>query len=82
MAASSASTRETIIAARLDAGAVSVNDAALTALVHEGEKNSFGLSGLGGSRMGAASIGRFLRRRAYLINWSGAADPWWHPRKG
>ncbi|MGW4412301.1 aldehyde dehydrogenase family protein [Nonomuraea sp. NPDC004702] len=70
------------VAARLNAGAVSVNDAALTALVHEGEKNSFGLSGLGGSRMGAASIGRFLRRRAYLINRSGAADPWWHPREG
>ncbi|MBF8190434.1 aldehyde dehydrogenase family protein [Nonomuraea sp. K274] len=67
------------VAARLQAGAVSVNDAALTALVHEGEKHSFRLSGLGGSRMGAASIGRFVRRRAFLVNRSGAADPWWHP---
>ncbi|AQZ66080.1 Aldehyde dehydrogenase [[Actinomadura] parvosata subsp. kistnae] len=69
------------VAARLQAGAVSVNDAGLTALVHEGEKNAFRLSGLGGSRMGAASMGRFLRRRAFLINRSGAADPWWHSTK-
>ncbi|MGN9838683.1 aldehyde dehydrogenase family protein [Nonomuraea sp. H19] len=69
------------VAARLRAGAVSVGDASLTALVHEGEKHSFGLSGLGGSRMGAASITRFLRRRAFLVNRSGAADPWWHATK-
>jgi acyl-CoA reductase-like NAD-dependent aldehyde dehydrogenase len=56
------------VASRLRAGAVSVNDAALTAFVHEGEKDSFNLSGLGGSRMGPASIGRFVRRRAHLVN--------------
>ncbi|MFB4293986.1 aldehyde dehydrogenase family protein [Nonomuraea sp. ATR24] len=71
--------RALAVAARIRAGAISVNDAALTALVHEGEKHSFRLSGLGGSRMGAASIGRFLRRRAFLVNRSHAADPWWHP---
>ncbi|WP_327589987.1 aldehyde dehydrogenase family protein [Nonomuraea sp. NBC_00507] len=70
------------VAARLHAGAVSVNDASLTALVHEGEKHSFRLSGLGGSRMGPASISRFLRRRAFLVNRSDAADPWWHATKG
>ncbi|MDP4501585.1 aldehyde dehydrogenase family protein [Nonomuraea turcica] len=69
------------VAARLHAGAVSVNDASLTALVHEGEKHSFRLSGLGGSRMGPASISRFLRRRAFLVNRSDAADPWWHATK-
>ncbi|MEW1843898.1 aldehyde dehydrogenase family protein [Nonomuraea angiospora] len=69
------------VAARLRAGAISVNDASLTALVHEGEKHSFRLSGLGGSRMGAASIRRFVRRRAFLVNRSDAADPWWHPTK-
>ncbi|NUP66779.1 MAG: aldehyde dehydrogenase family protein [Nonomuraea sp.] len=73
--------RALAVAARLRAGAVSVGDAALTALVHEGEKHSFGLSGLGGSRMGPASISRFLRRRAFLINRSEAADPWWHPKE-
>ncbi|WP_049564992.1 aldehyde dehydrogenase family protein [Nonomuraea sp. SBT364] len=71
--------RALAVAAQLRAGAISVNDAALTALVHEGEKHSFRLSGLGGSRMGTASIGRFLRRRAFLVNRSHAADPWWHP---
>jgi acyl-CoA reductase-like NAD-dependent aldehyde dehydrogenase len=69
------------VAARLRAGAISVNDASLTALVHEGEKHSFRLSGLGGSRMGAASIRRFVRRRAFLVNRSDAADPWWHTTK-
>ncbi|MEV4888847.1 aldehyde dehydrogenase family protein [Nonomuraea sp. NPDC055795] len=66
------------LARRLEVGAVSVNDASLTALVHEGEKNSFKLSGLGGSRMGKVSINRFVRRRAHLVNRSAAADPWWH----
>ena len=73
--------RAMAVAARLRAGAISVNDASLTALAHEGEKHSFGLSGLGGSRMGDASIARFLRRRAFLVNRSEAADPWWHTTK-
>ncbi|WP_433413057.1 aldehyde dehydrogenase family protein [Microtetraspora malaysiensis] len=63
---------------RLRVGAVSVNDSALTAFVHEGEKNSFNASGLGGSRMGPASLSRFLRRRSYLVNESTRPDPWWH----
>ncbi|MEM7669831.1 MAG: aldehyde dehydrogenase family protein, partial [Pseudomonadota bacterium] len=42
------------VARRIDAGAVSLNDAALTALFHEAEKESFGLSGMGPSRMGAS----------------------------
>jgi acyl-CoA reductase-like NAD-dependent aldehyde dehydrogenase len=63
---------------RLDVGAVSVNDAALTALVHEGEKNSFRHSGLGGSRMGDASLRRFVRKQTLIVNHSTARDPWWH----
>ncbi|MEV4244265.1 aldehyde dehydrogenase family protein [Streptosporangium canum] len=66
------------VAAQLRAGAVSVNDAALTAFVHDGTKNSFGFSGLGGSRMGAASLFRFVRHQAQLINRSSAPDSWWH----
>ncbi|GGT17006.1 aldehyde dehydrogenase family protein [Nonomuraea spiralis] len=66
------------VAARLQAGAVSVNDAALTAFVHEGTKNSFKLSGLGGSRMGPASLFRFVRHQAHLVNRSPAHAPWWH----
>lgn len=65
------------VARRLHAGAVSINDAGLTAFVHEGEKQSFGLSGLGASRMGAASIRRFLRRQAFLVNRGPVDDPWW-----
>lgn len=54
------------VARRIDAGAVSLNDGALTALVHEAEKNSFKCSGLGPSRMGASGFMRFLRRKALL----------------
>ncbi|GAA0708488.1 aldehyde dehydrogenase family protein [Dactylosporangium roseum] len=66
------------VARRLDVGAVSINDAALTALIHEGEKNSFRGSGLGGSRMGAASIRRFVRKQTLITNHSPTRDPWWH----
>lgn len=65
------------VAGRLQAGAVSVNDCALTAAVHDGEKHSFKSSGLGGSRMGDASIWRFVRTRALLENPEGGDDPWW-----
>jgi acyl-CoA reductase-like NAD-dependent aldehyde dehydrogenase len=67
------------VARRLDAGGISINDAALTALVHDGEKQSFKLSGLGGSRMGPAALRRFGRRQAYLVSRATAPDPWWYP---
>ena len=54
------------IARLLNVGAVSINAAGLTAFVHDGEKNSFGQSGLGGSRMGAASIRRFYRKKLLI----------------
>jgi acyl-CoA reductase-like NAD-dependent aldehyde dehydrogenase len=56
------------VARRLNAGAVSLNDAALTSLFYEAEKHAFGLSGLGGSRMGPAGFQRFLRRKALIAN--------------
>lgn len=65
------------VAARLDAGAVSINDAALTAMVYDAEKNSFKLSGLGGSRMGPSGLARFLRKKALLINQAATPSPWW-----
>jgi len=64
------------IAAQLEAGAISINDASLTALVHEIEKQSFKYSGLGGSRMGKDSIMRFVRKKAFIRN-TGVAAPWW-----
>jgi succinate-semialdehyde dehydrogenase / glutarate-semialdehyde dehydrogenase len=51
---------------RLNAGAVSLNDAALTAIFGEAEKDSFGVSGLGRSRMGPGGVGRFLRTQALI----------------
>lgn len=55
------------VAEQLRAGAVSINDGALTSMVWDAEKSSFGLSGLGPSRMGASGLSRFLRRQALLI---------------
>lgn len=65
------------VAQQIDAGAISINDASLTALIYEGEKNSFKYSGLGGSRMGAAGLMRFLRHKALLVKTNSVADPWW-----
>lgn len=62
---------------RIQAGAISINDAALTALIHEGEKNAFNYSGMGGSRMGSAALKRFMRKKAYLIKTNPVVDPWW-----
>jgi len=54
------------VAARLEAGAVSINDGALTSMVWEAEKSSFRASGLGPSRMGDSGLLRFFRRQALL----------------
>lgn len=55
------------IGRRLDAGAISLNDGALTGMMYEAEKHSFKFSGMGGSRMGPASLLRFLRKKALLF---------------
>lgn len=55
------------VAERLEVGAISINDASLTGIVNDVEKNSFRFSGMGGSRMGPAGLIRFLRKRALLI---------------
>lgn len=60
------------IGRRIDAGGISLNDGSLTANCHEMEKQSFKLSGMGGSRMGPAGYLRFFRRKV-LIRQSGAA---------
>lgn len=62
------------VAAQLKAGAVSVNDGSLTSMVWEAEKSSFGLSGLGPSRMGDSGLLRFFRKQA-LIRQRGSALP-------
>ncbi len=68
------------VARQLNAGAISINDAGLTALIYEGEKNSFKYSGLGGSRMGAAALMRFMRKKAFLVKTNSVPDPWWFDR--
>ena len=68
------------VARQINAGAISINDAGLTALIYEGEKNSFKYSGLGGSRMGAAALMRFMRKKAFLVKTNSAPDPWWFDR--
>jgi succinate-semialdehyde dehydrogenase / glutarate-semialdehyde dehydrogenase len=65
------------IGQRMEAGAISINDSALTAIVHDGEKNSFKASGMGGTRMGPSAIKRFMRQKAYLVKKLGVASPWW-----
>lgn len=61
------------VARRLNCGAVTINDSCLTgATFQDLSKNSHGLSGMGGSRMGESALTRFLRRQV-LINQTGAA---------
>lgn len=62
------------ISAKLNVGAVSINDGALTSMVWDAEKSSFGQSGLGPSRMGDSGLLRFFRKQA-LIRQSGQALP-------
>lgn len=54
------------VAERLDAGAISINDGSLTAMVSDGENESLKASGLGPSRMGDRGLTRFFRVKAML----------------
>ena len=65
------------IARQIDAGAISINDAGLTSMMHEAEKSAFKFSGLGGSRMGASALTRFMRKKAFLIKTDNNLNPWW-----
>ncbi len=53
---------------RIEAGAISLNDASLTAMFSEAAKNSFKSSGIGPSRMGSDGLVRFFRRKALIAN--------------
>ncbi|MBT8443269.1 MAG: aldehyde dehydrogenase family protein [Gammaproteobacteria bacterium] len=61
------------VARYVNAGAVSINDAHLTAFVHDLPHQSFGLSGLGPSRFGIEGLTRYARKKALLENDSGQA---------
>lgn len=57
-----------VIARRIDAGAISLQDTALTiGIMRDVEKVAFKGSGLGGSRMGPAGLLRFLRKKALIL---------------
>jgi len=62
------------IGARLDAGAISLQDGALTSMVGDATNVSRGQSGLGPSRMGDSGMLRFLREQT-LIRQTGEALP-------
>jgi acyl-CoA reductase-like NAD-dependent aldehyde dehydrogenase len=62
------------VGARLEAGAISINDGAMTSMVWDAENSSFKYSGLGPSRMGDSGLTRFLRTQA-LIRQTGAPLP-------
>lgn len=65
------------VASQIRAGAVSANDAGLTSFIHEGAKQAFNDSGLGGSRMGDAAVERFIRKGVVLDNVDESWNPWW-----
>jgi succinate-semialdehyde dehydrogenase / glutarate-semialdehyde dehydrogenase len=62
------------VGARLEAGAISINDGAMTSMVWDAENSSFKLSGLGPSRMGDVGLTRFFRTQA-LIRQNGTPLP-------
>ena len=60
---------------QIDAGGISLQDTTLTgAILRDAEKTSFNFSGMGGSRMGPASILRFYRKKALMTNTVAPAD--------
>lgn len=62
-------------ALKMEAGGVSINDTELPrVMMFDGEKTAFKQSGMGGSRYGATSLLRYVRKRALLAN-EGAVPP-------
>ncbi|NWD25654.1 aldehyde dehydrogenase family protein [Pseudomonas yamanorum] len=63
------------IGQQIDAGAVALQDAAITIyILRDAEKMSFKSSGIGGSRMGPNALLRFVLRKALVTNRGGVAD--------
>jgi aldehyde dehydrogenase (NAD+) len=65
----------TEVAAQMNAGGISINDTELPrAITLDAEKNAFGQSGIGGSRYGASTMLRYVRKKALIRN-HGAVKP-------
>lgn len=70
------------VASRMMTGGVCVNDSGASPFfVGDGTvcaSDSFGASGLGGTRHGPDSILRFVRTRMILVNTTSERSPWWY----
>jgi acyl-CoA reductase-like NAD-dependent aldehyde dehydrogenase len=56
------------VAKKIQCGGMSINDAGLTSMIFEEEKNTYKDSGMGPSRNGDEGFTRFLRKKALFIN--------------
>ncbi|MFK7841228.1 MAG: aldehyde dehydrogenase family protein [Sphingorhabdus sp.] len=54
------------VGVKLEAGAISINDGSMTAMVWDAENSSFKMSGMGPSRMGESGLTRFFRKQALI----------------
>ena len=55
------------VAGKINAGAIGINDGAVTVDVHDAAHDSFGFSGMGQARMGFSGITRFTREKALIV---------------
>jgi succinate-semialdehyde dehydrogenase/glutarate-semialdehyde dehydrogenase len=55
------------VASKINAGAIGINDGAVTVDVHDASHDSFGYSGMGQSRMGLTGMTRFTREKALIV---------------
>lgn len=58
------------VAQRINAGSVSINEAALKAILHYGDSVSFNWSGVGGLRIGPENFSRFVKKKHIHSNLS------------
>ncbi|MEM7553822.1 MAG: aldehyde dehydrogenase family protein [Cyanobacteria bacterium P01_A01_bin.84] len=70
-------TEALLFANNIEAGTISVNDAALSNILQEGESNPMKFSGMGHSRTGVDGLQRFLRKKSIFIKTKEIANPWW-----
>jgi succinate-semialdehyde dehydrogenase/glutarate-semialdehyde dehydrogenase len=55
------------VASRINAGAIGINDGAVTVDVQDAAHDSFGYSGMGQARMGLTGMTRFTREKALIV---------------
>jgi succinate-semialdehyde dehydrogenase/glutarate-semialdehyde dehydrogenase len=55
------------VAGKINAGAIGINDGAMTVDVHDGAHDAFGHSGIGQARMGLTGLTRFTREKAIIV---------------